>query len=619
MNLSSDPGLAIAAIIGLGMFAQWFAWRIRIPAILPLLVIGFLIGPVLNILTPSELMSSEFLFPAVSLAVGLILFEGGMTLRLPEIQGVRSVVRRLISVGAIVTWLAATVSVYLIVGLELPLAFLFGALIIVTGPTVIGPLIRNVRPTTNIANILKWEGILIDPVGALIAVLVFEYLLIANQANAFGHTVFLMVQVIIVGSLIGIAGGLFLAFILRRHYVPDFLVNLVALALVFVTFSASNTLVHESGLLATTIMGMIVANRGVPNQEELLSFKETLSILLISILFIILAANINLDIFLANLSWRSLILVLVIMLVVRPLNIFISSIGSSLSFREKLFLSWIAPRGIVAASVSALFAFELSHKGGFDNAPDVEALVFIVIVGTVVLNSLTAKPLAQLLKVAEPDPQGFIIMGAHPFARSIASFLKNEGFTTLLADTNWANIATARVDGLNAYYGSLLSTNADDEVNLSGIGNLLALTSNDEANALTALKYTRDFGSQQVFQLQPRRSTNERKQVSEEQRGKTLFNDHSTYASLSNLFNRGAKIKKTDITEQYGIVDIENLYGENYVPMFVINGNKIRVMSEGSNPPELGSSFVYLAIEPSELPKPKEKEVAPPRSSVLFK
>lgn len=600
MNVFSDPGLAIAGIIGLGMFAQWFAWRIRIPAILPLLLIGFFIGPVFQLLKPSELISTDFLFPAVSLAVGLILFEGGMTLRLPEIQEVRSVVRRLISVGAIVTWLAATAASHWITGLELPLAFLFGALIIVTGPTVIGPLIRNVRPTTKIANILKWEGILIDPVGALIAVLVFEYLLISSPANAIGHTALIMFQVILVGSLVGAIGGWFLAFILRRHFVPDYLVNLVALALVFVTFAISNELAHESGLLATTIMGMIVANRKVPNQEELLSFKETLSVLFISMLFIVLAANIRLEALLDALSWRSLLLVIVIMVVIRPLNIFISSVGSSLSLREKLFLSWIAPRGIVAASVSSLFAFELAHAGVYENAETVEALVFIVIVGTVVLNSLTAKPLAQLLKVAEPDPQGFVILGAHPFARNIASFLKAEGFTTLLADTNWTNVATARVDGLNAYYGSLLSNNSDEEVNYSGIGRLLALTSNDEANALTASKYARDFGSQEVYQLQSKHGTNERRQVGEEQRGRPLFSEEASYANLSNLFSHNAKIKKTDITEQYGLQDIEKQYGSNYIPMFVINGKKIRVMSEGSTPPEAGSSFVYLALEPEQ-------------------
>ena len=597
IDLSHNAGLAIAAIIGLGMLAQWLAWRIRIPAILPLLVIGFLIGPIFGLLDPSVLIGNEFLFPAVSLAVGLILFEGGMTLRLPEIKEIRSVVRRLITVGAIITWLGATLASYFIVGLELPLAFLFGALIIVTGPTVIGPLIRNVRPTTKIANVLKWEGILIDPVGALIAVLVFEYLLLANNANPLGYTLLLMLQIIIIGSIIGTIGGFFLAFILRRHFVPDYLVNLVALALVFATFALSNELAHESGLLATTIMGMIVANRKVPNQEDLLSFKETLSILFISILFIVLAANVSLEIILDALSWRSLVLILVIMLIIRPLNIFVSSLGSSLSLKEKLFLSWIAPRGIVAASVSSLFVFELNQAGGFPGAGKVEALVFLVIVGTVILNSLSAKALATWLKVAEPDPQGFLIVGAHSFARNIASFLQKEGFNTLVADTNWANIATARVDGLNAYYGSLLSTSSDDEVRLSGIGRLLALTSNDEANALTALKYARDFGSQDVYQLQPSRKNNERRQVSQEQRGRTLFADSASYANLSDLFNRGAKIRKTEITEQYGLEQIKAAYGNNYIPMFVINGKKIRVMSENSNEPELGSNFVYLALE----------------------
>ena len=595
--LAHNPGLTIAGVIALGAAAQWMAWRVRLPAILPLLIIGFLVGPVLNLVNPSELIGNDLLFPAVSLAVGLILFEGGLTLRFPEVANTRKVVWRLISIGSLITWLGCAAAGYFLAGLSLPLAFLFGALIIVTGPTVIGPLLRNVRPTANISNILKWEGILIDPVGALVAVLVFEYLLIDNRTEAITQTILTFIGVIVVGTLLGLIGGFLLTQILKRRLLPEYLVNVTSLAFVFMVFAVSNTVFHESGLLAVTLMGMYISNRNVPNFEEILSFKEDLVLLFISLLFIILAANIQLEVFLAVLSWQSLAVIGIVMLVVRPINIFVSTIGSSISFKEKLFLSWIAPRGIVAASVSALFAFELSHEG-YVGASSVEALVFLVIVGTVILNSITAKPLARYLGVAEPDPQGFLILGAHPFARAIARFLQDEDFNVMLADINWANVAAARVDGLTAYYGSLLSESSDDEVSLSGIGKLLALTQNDEANALTALKFAREFGSQAVYQLAPKDSRNLRKQIGEEQRGRFLFGEKASFDAVEDLYDQGAKLKKINITEQFSFDDFDALY-EDFLPMFVIRGGKAEVITEGSSPPEAGDVLVSLVLEPS--------------------
>ena len=598
--LGDSPTLAIALIIAFGATSQWLAWRVRLPAILPLLVTGFLIGPVFNLLHPTDFIPTELLFPAVSLAVGVILFEGGLTLRFPEVREVLVVVRRLFSVGALITWLGCAVAAYFIIGLDPSLSALFGALIIVTGPTVIGPLIRNVRPTVKVANVLKWEGILIDPVGALVAVLVFEYLLIGNQSEALGQTFLLVLGVLLAGGITGFVGGYFLAFLLRRHLLPDNLVNVVSLALVFTVFAVSNSLVPESGLLATTLMGMVIANLRVPNISEILSFKEDLTLLFISILFIVLAANIELEAFLSVLTWQSFVLIAVIMLVVRPINIFVSAAGSTLNFKEKLFLSWIAPRGIVAASVTSLFAFELTHEG-FAGAEVLEPLVFLVIVCTVVLNSLTAKPFAQLLGVAEPDPQGFLILGAHPFARRIGSLLKDEGFAVQLADTNWSNVAAARVEGLNTYYGSLLSEHSDDEVRLSGIGKLLAMTSNDEANALAALKFTREFGSQNVYQLEPSRASSDRGRLGEEQRGRILFTKGVTYNKMNMLFSRGAKLKKTEITEQFNLKDFDAMYGDNYLPLFIINNQTIKVISEEvGNLPESNGVLVSLVLEPQQ-------------------
>ena len=589
----AEPSFYVALLIALGAAAQWLAWRVNLPAILPLLIIGFIVGPLTGLVHPLEFISEDLLFPAVGLAVGLILFEGGLTLKLPEVREVRRVVLNLISIGALITWLSVTLASYLLIGLSWPIALLFGALVIVTGPTVIGPLMRSVRAAPRVANILKWEGILIDPLGALVAVLVFEFLLLGNSDTAVGHTLSSLVLFVVVGALVGGVGGLAFTFLLRRRFVPDYLTNLVALALVFSVYALSNLLSPESGLLATTVMGMLMANLRAPNIGEILTFKEDLSLLFISLLFIVLAANIDLGAFVAALTWQSLALVGVIMFVVRPLNIFVSTIGSPLSWREKLFLSWIAPRGIVAASVTSLFASRLT-RADVGGAEVLVPLVFIIIVGSVTLNSLTAKPVARLLGVAEPEPQGVLLLGAHTVARQIADFLQTEGFATVVADTNYANITSARLAGLNAYYGSPLSGRADEELRLSGIGNLLALTSNDEANALAAMKFARSFDSTHVFQLKPGES--DRNTLDEARRGRLIFGDGTTFDELIELFRSG-EIKKTTLTEAFTRKDFE-VRNEGYMPLFIVRnsvrGKTLIVISGASLDLATGDTLVSL-------------------------
>lgn len=592
-NLALSPSLTIALVLVLGAGAQWFAWRVNLPAILPLLLLGFLVGPILGLINPLEALGENYLFPAVSLAVGLILFEGGLTLKRSEMRKIRSVVISLISIGALVTWGLAAVAAHYIIGLEWKLAALFGALIIVTGPTVIGPLIRNVRPNASISNILKWEGILIDPIGALIAVLVYEYIIIDSNGHALTQTLSIFAEFIFVGLALGAAAGFLLAFLLRHRAIPDYLINVISLAMVFAVFALSNSVAAESGLLATTIMGVVLANQRVPHIEKILSFKEDLTILFISLLFIILAANIELHAFLEALSWRSLLLVTVIMFLIRPANIFVSAIGSSLKMNEKLFLSWIAPRGIVAAAVTSLFASELAHHGIIE-AQGLIPLVFIVIVGTVAINSLTAKNVANRLGVIEPDPQGFLILGAHRAARYIGKFLHNEGYAVTLADTNWANISNTRMEGLNNYYGSPLSEHSDDSLSLTGIGNLLALTSNDEANALASLKFAKHFGKAHVYQLKPAGKPSIG--LSEEQRGHEVFYQGTSYHDMLNLLNKGAEIKKTNITAEFNYEEFKEQHGTEHIPLFIMRDKKIEVITNDNLNLQASDTLVTLML-----------------------
>lgn len=595
--LATNPGLAVSAIIALGVAAQWLAWRWSVPAILPLLATGFLVGPVLGVVSPAELFPAELFFPLVSLAVGLILFEGGLTLRFAEIRDVRRVVVNLVTWGGLVTWAGAALAAHLLAGVELHLALLFGALVMVTGPTVIGPLLRIVRPVANVASVLKWEGIVIDAVGALVAVLVYESLLLRHEGQPLGSVVLLLLRFLLVGAATGGAGGLALAWLLKRRAVPDFLINVVALALLFATFTLADVLSSEAGLLAAVVMGIIVANAGVPNLSSLLTFKEDLTVLFVSVLFVALAANVSPQAALAALSWETLAVVAVVLLVLRPLDVLLSSLGSTLSWRERAFIAFIAPRGIVAASVTSLLATRLLEEG-IAGAGALVPMVFAVIVVSVLLASLTAKPLGVRLGVADPDPQGVLFLGAHPAARHIAKRLAEKGFPVLLADTNPANVAAALAEGLPAYHGSLLADGSDDQLRLSGIGRLVALTSNEEANALTAVRFRRDFGKDNVFQLSPREHVPVSNRLGGENRGLWLSHGRLSYDRLERMYAAGAKLAEFELSPEHTLADFIATHGEAAVPLFVARDGAVDVVSEATDPEREDSGTLLAFIDP---------------------
>ncbi len=595
--LASHPGLAVAAIIALGVAAQWLAWRWRVPAILPLLAAGFLVGPVLGVLRPSELFPAEIFFPLVSLAVGLILFEGGLTLRFAEIRETRRVVLNLVTWGGLVTWLGAAVAAHLVAGVDMHLALLFGALVMVTGPTVIGPLLRIVRPVSNVASVLKGEGIVIDAVGALVAVLVYESLLLSRAGEPLGNVVLLLLRFLLVGAVTGAAGGAALAWLLKRRAVPDFLINVVALAALFATFTVADVLSSEAGLLAAVVMGIIVANAGVPNLGALLTFKEDLTVLFVSMLFIVLAANVSQEAVLAALSWETLAVVAIVVLLLRPLDVLLSSLGSKLTWPERAFIAWVGPRGIVAASVTSLLATRLLDEG-IAGAEALVPLVFAVIVVSVLLASLTAKPLGVRLGVADPDPQGFLLLGAHPVARHIAKHLADRGLAVLLADTNPANVAAARAEGLPAYHGSLLADGMDDQARLAGIGRLIALTSNEEANALTAVRFRREFGKDNVFQLTPKEHEPSVNRLGGEHRGLWLSQGGLSYDRLQRLYGSGAELVEVPLSDEHTLADFVRTHGDGAVPLFIVQDGQVRVVSEATDPERESAGTLLTFIDP---------------------
>lgn len=581
-----DPLIMLVGVGIISISCQLLAYRLKIPAILPLLVSGILLGPVFSVLNP-DLLFGDLLFPIISLSVAIILFEGALTLRFQDLGNHGSMVRNLCSVGAIVTWAVITPTAYYALGISWQMAFLFGAIVTVTGPTVIVPMLRTVRPSAKVANILRWEGIIIDPVGALLAVLVFEFI-IASQ-HPWQHTLEVFGMVLASGFGIGAAVGFFLSWVLRKNWIPHYLANTAVLTIMLGAFALSNSLAHESGLLCVTVMGIWMANTKDLDVSDILEFKETLSVLLISGLFILLAARIDLASIVAIGSGAAILLA-VILFVARPLSAYISSIGTDLTWRETALISWIAPRGIVAAAVSSLFALKLESLG-FADASLLVPMVFLVIVSTVFIQSLTAKPVAKFLGVTAPSPSGILIFGASSFARAFAKLLKDKGVNVLLADTNWDAIRQARMDNLTTYYGNPISEHARLTLDLSAYGRVLVLSPYKQLNPLVTYHFEDAVGKGKVYGLNhSEQSKTASHKVSEDYAKKLgLFAENATYSKLASLMAKGASIKSTKLSDEFTFEDYQQEYGSRAMPLCAIDTNGRTYVND------LSSDFVAKA------------------------
>ncbi|GGY29452.1 sodium/hydrogen antiporter [Rhodanobacter panaciterrae] len=561
--MTIELGLMLAGMLMIGFLAQWLAWRVKLPAILFLLLAGILLGPVSGVLDPDKLLGG-LLFPIVSLAVALILFEGSLTLRFHELPGIGHVVRGLVSYGAVTALLLLALAAHLVAGLSWSIALLFGALACVTGPTVIAPMLRTLRPNARIANTLRWEGIVIDPLGALFAVLIFEAIVSRQE----GHTIGIFIATIGCGAITGALSAWLTGFLLRRQLIPEYLQNYAVLAAVLFAFSVSNVITHESGLLAVTIMGIALGNMRGVHIDDILDFKESLTTVLVSLLFILLAARLHWPLPDGMLG-AGIALFAIAQLVVRPLTVLLSSLGSGLSWRERALIGWVAPRGIVAASVSALFALRLDALG-VAGAGALVPLVFILIIGTVVLQSATARPLALWLKVAEPEPRGLLIFGSDEVARAIGKVLSEAGFHVMLADDDWDGIRHARMDGLATFFGNPASPHAERYLDLTGIGRLLAVSTHRERNSLACVHYRQEFGRDKVYRLRnltPQENT-DRAALSGSLLAPPLFDEEMTHGRFAEMLEHGWRIKSTKLSTTFDWPHFIEQYGSNSVLMF---------------------------------------------------
>jgi NhaP-type Na+/H+ or K+/H+ antiporter len=573
--------LELAGIIILGIIAQWVAWRLKLPAILPLILIGLLVGPIATLYTEDGakliepiwngekgLFPGEGLYYFVSLAISIILFEGGLTLKRSEIANVGPVITKLITLGSVVTFFGAGVAAHYIFGLSWQISFLFSALIIVTGPTVITPILRNIPLKKDISTVLKWEGILIDPIGALVAVLVFEFISVGEGSGYTQTALIEFGKILLFGTTFGFTFAHALALAIKKNLIPHYLMNVVSLSVVLLVFVESDVFAHESGLLAVVVMGMVLGNMNLPNIKELLYFKESLSVLLISILFILLAANINISDLELLMNWETAILFVLVVFVIRPLGVFLSTQGSNLKLKEKLFIGWVGPRGIVAAGIASLFGSKLLAKGE-PGAEYITPLVFMIVLGTVLLNATTARLFAKMVGVFLTKSEGILIIGASKVSRLIASYLKKNKRHVVLIDNNQTNVDKAIKLGIEAMTANIYSDPLTDNIELNDMGYLMALTGNSDINKFAINKFKKQFGENGAFRIVNTDEMNDPENNPEE----GLFSHTDDFIKLTDAARKYPSVNEIDIKDQEhynGLIEITKS-DNDIIPLFLKN------------------------------------------------
>ncbi|HPS91855.1 MAG TPA: sodium:proton antiporter [Methanothrix sp.] len=589
------PLMELAGIIIIGISAQWIAWRLKLPSILLLMVFGFVSGPLTGFLHPDQLFG-PLLSPFISISLALILFEGGLSLRVADLMGTKIVVRNLLTIGVLTTWILASVFAYIFLGLNPLLSVLLGSILVVTGPTVITPLLLYLRPQGRVGSIIKWEGIMNDPIGAILAIIVLDGILASGPHEAALTAVLGFAMTLIAGCSLGFFGALVIIKVMKDYLAPDRLLEVVSLMLVVLVFAISELIQEESGLLAATLMGVALANQNKVNIAPIIKFKEDLRTLLISLLFVILVARLPLNYF-DNINLNTLIFLGSLIFIARPAAVILSTYQLDLNWREKVFIAWMAPRGIVAAAVASVFGLFLSEQG-MHQAEMLAPVAFFVVAGTVAIYGLTAGPLARTLNLASGNQTGFLIAGAHLWARKIASIIRDQGLSVLLVDTNCTEIAKAYEEGLPTYHGSIISESILDEIDISNLGHLLALTSDDMINSLSAVRFRDIFGRKEVYQIRLETAGVRGMQTiaPEHLRGRFLFSPKITYSYLDEKLKSGGSLVVNEFTENFKYDPIVPFHDANTIPLMLISSKgSVNFFTEDYTPiPCAGEKLVSM-------------------------
>ncbi len=545
------PVSAFAMIGALGVGSQWLAWRLNMPAIVLMLVAGILVGPVLGVLDPARDIG-PLMKPMISIAVAIILFEGGLTLNFTALSDAATGVKRLVFVGAPLGWIASTLALHYAAGLGWETSAVFGGIMIVTGPTVIAPLLRQARLSRRPAALLQWEAIVNDPIGALAAVLAFEVVLVLNTVTAAGSAVQDLIDGIVVSSLLGLFSGVGLSFGFRRGWVPEYMKVPVLFAVLLGAFAVSDSVLHESGLLAVTIMGIVIANAKLASYEELRRFKEHATVLLVSGVFILLASSLDFSA-LAKLDARAVFFVLAVVLLARPLTVFISLFGSGIPWREQVLVAFTGPRGVVLVAVAGLFGERLAALG----VPDGELvgpLAFVLVAFTVVLHGFTLKPFARFLGLTGSAKPGVIIVGGSPWTTALATVLKKAELPVLVADINHGHLTGARNAGAEVFSGDILSEAAEHRLEFVSYATIIAATDNDAYNTLVATDLAPEFGRDNTFQITREKGESARLALPRTLGGRP-FGPDLTHAGWAQLVRDGWTFRVTRLTEEFTLDD----------------------------------------------------------------
>lgn len=609
--------LAFAIIGALGVGAQWLAWRMNLPAIVLMAIAGVLAGPVLGLFSPPdaapgeppmEALFGEFYRPIIAVAVAVILFEGGLQLNFADIRGLSKGVRRLVFPGAAIAWALGAVAAYLVAGLSWQVSLLFGGIMVVTGPTVIFPLLRQSKLNARPATLLKWEGIVNDPIGALLAVLVYEFLAFEGGHGSPADILSSLALAALLSGALGFAIGRFAATSFRRGWVPEYLKPPVLLALVLICFEAANLLQDEAGLLAVTAMGVTMANSRIASINELRLFKENIAVLLVSGVFIILTANLTMDAIKA-LDWSVFWYLVAMLFVVRPLTVFLSTIGAGLPFKERLLVGWIAPRGIVAVAVSSFFGASLSAEGYADGEKLIP-LAFAMVFATVIAHGFTIGPLAKALGLASRERPGVLIAGASPWSIGLAAKLKELEIPVLVADNSWRRLRPARLANVPTYYGEILSEVTEHHLDLNRFGYLLAVSGNESHNALVSTDLAPELGRAAIFQVNHRgKDEEDRQALSYTLQGRTFLHSAAPLDELLRRHYSGWIYQRTRLSEEYPPERYaDDLPDEAEIVLLIRKGALLFASKEAPVKPDIGDTVLAYLPKPPETKPDRQKD-----------
>ncbi|WP_265571065.1 cation:proton antiporter [Sphingomicrobium nitratireducens] len=587
--------ILVIGLIGLaGIGAQWIAWRTGWPAIALMLVAGLLLGPVTGLINPDEDFG-DLLKPMISIAVAIILFEGGLSLRFPELKKTGGAVPRLVFIGVPVAWGLGSLALYHVAGLVWPVAILFAGILVVTGPTVIIPLLRQTNLKQRPRAILKWEGIVNDPIGAILAVITYEYLVQQQAGKAFIDNLLGLAVSSLLAGAVGYGAARAIRWLFPRGLVPEFLKAPVLLVAVIGTFVISDLIQQETGLVAVTVMGIALANMKLSSARTYLPFKENITVLLVSGIFVILSASLDIEV-LRQFELRFAAFLLVLLFVVRPATVLVALAFSKIPWKERLLIGWIAPRGIVAVAIAGLFALRLGEIG-YGDGQLLVTLSFAVVAATILAHGFTLGPLARLLGLINPNSGGVLIVGTNSFALSLARSLKALEVPVTVADTSWQRLSPARALKIPTFHGEILSEATEEELDMHQFQVLVATTENEAYNALVCSEFAPEIGSDSVYQLGDA-AGDDPHALPDSLRGRALFQSGHGVEDVADSEARGWKMVPIDLTLRFDFDRTLAALPDGAELLYVRREDgKVRFFTHASGPtPEPGDTMVvYVA------------------------